>query len=420
MFSYRLLILLLTPALLLYFPVLSLRLKQKRFLLQRLGYGLNSLPQDALWIHCASVGEVMTVLPLLDELFRRRPEQKIIVTTNTPTGAKIVQQQRQPNLFHCYLPFDWNHAVSRFIRKLRPRALLVMETEIWPNLFYQCHKNNCPLSIINARLSIKTTAANRWVKSVLKTALQWVDQIYARAEMDRTAYLSLGASEHRLQVLGNLKYSQQRVAGNTVQTKINRDYVLLASSHEDEERRIAEIWLASARPELLFIAPRHPQRCPGIIRQLKQLKPDLVIAGHDDAVTADTDIYILDTVGELMQYFPTAKLVMMGGSFVNVGGHNILEPAQFGRAIVCGPHMENFRDEAAYLLEKGALLQYHSLDELSEKQSPLLDDAGRLRQLEQQADRLGRNFDHIITDYADITEQLLDNDNPVNRAAKQP
>lgn len=409
MFSYRLLLILLSPVIVTYFAWQGFRQQDRLFFWQRLGQDIRHLPSNALWIHCASVGEVMTILPLLDEILNRHPEQKIIITTNTVTGARIVRQQTSDNVSHAYLPFDWSGSVQRFLKKLRPSHLLVTETEIWPNLFYYCKQYNCPVSIINARLSIKTTSARSWVKNILKLALNHVDSVYARSELDQAAYLSLGTDKKKLQITGNLKYSQTTLARTQDTREINRNYVLVASTHDDEEIQIARRWLELGREELLFIAPRHPERSQGIIRQLKTLEPVPAISVHSNGDTIDTgtDIYILDTVGELIHYFAGAKLVIMGGSFTNTGGHNILEPARYGCPILCGPHMENFHDELTLFLKHSALVQIKAYDELDQTLQHLLTDHDRLEQLKNNAKVVSKKFDHIIYDYADIIDQLL-------------
>ena len=410
MLRYRLLLFVIFPFLLIFLIWYAIRHQQSNFFWQRISCHLNHLPEKSLWIHCASVGEVVTTLPLIKEIFQQHPDLKIIVTTATITGAKIIRQQSFNNLFHCYQPFDCQFTINRFLKQLQPRALLVVETEIWPNLFRQCHKKNCPVTIINARLSTKTTTAKTWIKSLLKTSLQYANKIYTRSEIDKQAYLELGAEAKKIQLIGNLKYSKKPVQPDN-KKPFEREFVLLASSHDDEESQIAQCWKRLNRHELLLIAPRHPQRCPTIIRSLQQQWPQLTLAIHSqhDKVTDDTHIYLLDTVGELMTFFPHAKLVIMGGSFVDIGGHNILEPAQFGRAIICGPYMRNFKDEVDLLLSKNALLQLNSFDELEKYLPALFSDNNKIQTLEKNASEISEGFEHIVTDYAHIVNGILKN-----------
>ena len=192
MFIYRLLNFLLFPLTFSYICWKAVRHKQKRYLKQRLGIGLGGIPKNCLWLHCASVGEVNTALPLLHELHRRNPEQNFLITTNTPTGAEVVIRQQQAWLFHAYLPFDWMLSITLFVSALKPVALCVLETELWPNLFSICHSRKVPIVIINGRLSPKTTSTYKWVRKVLGQLLLLTEHIYARSQADHDAFVKLG------------------------------------------------------------------------------------------------------------------------------------------------------------------------------------------------------------------------------------
>jgi len=344
MLRYRLLTILFLPVILGHILWLSLKNRSGRYFLQRLGFNYAGLPLSSLWFHCASVGEVNTLMPLLKNIHQQRPEIKIIITTNTITGGKIVRQQQLDYLYHSYLPFDWSFTVNRFIQTVKPLSLQVMETEIWPNLFSACKRSGISINIINARLSSKTTSAKPWIKAILQNSLANVNAIYARTEQDAEAYLQLGAESDKVTTVGNLKLSTALPCGTDSANDrdhflIDREYVLVASTHKNEEANISKIWKSLDREELLIIAPRHPERMPSILKQL-DIK-DIAIRSKNDSITSMTQLFILDTVGELKNYFANAKLVIMGGSFETIGGHNILEPAAFNRAIITGPYMEN-------------------------------------------------------------------------------
>ena len=324
----------------------------------------------------------------------------MLITTNTITGAKVVKQQNLDYLYHSYLPFDWCYAIRSFIAATRPASLYIMETEIWPNLFSLCDDNKIPLHIINARLSSKTTTANKWVKSLLKHSLSKVDAIYARSEENALAYQKLGASTDIIKNTGNLKFSTAiHSAQDSQNNKIpaDRQYVLLASSHQDEEKKIYTIWSQLKRSELLVIAPRHPERCSSIIQQLES--KNIAIRSKDQPITDTTEIFLLDTVGELKNYFTKAKFVIMGGSFVPVGGHNILEPAGFNKAIVTGPSMENFREELDLMLDQEAIVQIDSIDKLKSELSRLLDEESYRVTLENNTARLSNNAEQLLEAY---------------------
>ncbi len=405
MLLYRFLIFVFTPLLVAFIAWQSLSKKSPRYFWQRLGFGYSQLPENSLWFHCASVGEVITLLPLLKNLHHKNPALKFIITTNTVTGGAIVEQQKLDYLFHSYLPFDWASAVKRFINRTKPAALFVMETEIWPNLFSVCHKNGIAIQMINARLSSKTTTTKPWVKALLKTALSKVDGIAARTEQDAAAYAQLGADKNIISTAGNLKFTsvlndQQSAQENNF--SINREYVLIASTHDDEESQIYKRWKKLNREELLIIAPRHPERANAIIKKLQC--DNISIRSRDETITDKTDVFLLDTVGELKNYFKNAKLVIMGGSFVPTGGHNILEPASFNCAIVTGPYMENFQQEMALMRDKEAIIQITSIDKLKASLSRLLDNEKYREDLQKNTTQLTQDVEKILHEY---TERII-------------
>lgn len=407
MFLYRLFNLLLFPLTFGYLCIKALRHKQLRYFLQRLGLGLSDIPKNCCWLHCASVGEVNTALPLLRELHRRYPQQRFLITTNTPTGADIVTKQQQSYLFHAYLPFDWLLSVTLFISNLKPIGLYVLETELWPNLFGVCYSSHVPIVIINGRLSPRTTATFKWVRKTLGRLLRLTEHIYARSDNDTAAFVKLGAQPNKVSMLGNLKYSPPAVQ-SAAKPELAVEYVVAASTHDDEELQILKCWLQLQRDELLVIAPRHPERRDAILQQLIPLTTAIAVRSKNDAITADTKVYLLDTVGELNNWFTGARLVVMGGSFVPRGGHNLLEPAHFGKAVFFGPSMENFQDEARQMLDQHAAVQVEDINALCRQLKHFLTNQDALASLENNVSVAVANFRHIVADYADIIGARLD------------
>ena len=405
MFLYRLLTIIFSPLILNHLLWKSLRFKQSHFLLQRLGFGLSHIPQQCLWFHCASVGETNTVLSLIYELRKRNPSQNFLITTNTTTGAEIVARQQQAWLFHAYLPMDWVNTTRRFVNHVEPLALYIIETELWPNLVDTFHKQQIPVTIINGRLSRKTTATNRWIKSVYKRTLEHIEHVYVRSEIDRDLYIQLGADQDKVSILGNLKFIPPNIDNINPQKTTHRDYIVVASSHEGEELKITECWNRLNRKELLVIAPRHPERSEQIIKQLAG--NNVAVRSKNDPIAEDTQIYLLDTVGELTGWFADAKLIVMAGSFIHRGGHNILEPAHFGKAIIFGPHMESFADEVEILLSGDAALQASSIDDLKNLLPTLLDATAAREQLQTNATKVVEPFVTILSDYADVIERQI-------------
>jgi len=407
MFLYRLLNILLVPLTFSYICWKAVRHKQLRYLKQRLGVGLGAIPKNCLWLHCASVGEVNAALPLLHELHQRNPQQNFLITTNTPTGAEIVTRQQQPYLFHAYLPFDWMLSVTLFVSTTRPTALYVLETELWPNLFSICHTNKVPVVIINGRLSPKTTSTYQWVRKVLGQLLQLTDHIYARSEADQAAFIKLGANRNKVSLVGNLKYSPP--SSHAIEKPgVSGEYIVAASTHADEEIQILQCWLKLDRDELLVIAPRHPERREEILKQISSLTDKIAVRSRNDEITASTRVYLLDTVGELHNWFAGARLVIMGGSFISRGGQNLLEPAHFGKAVIFGPSMENFYEEARLMLSKHAAVQVASVDKLCDQLQHFLTNPDALQSLENNVAEATAGFRHIVDDYADIISSRMD------------
>lgn len=409
MFAYRLLIIILSPLILGHLLFKSQRFKQPRFLWQRLGFELNHIPESCTWFHCASVGETNAVLPLVMELHRRNNDRCFLITTNTITGAEIVTQQNHSWLLHSYLPMDWVSTTKRFIKHVKPISLNIVETELWPNLIDVCHQRHIPVTIINGRLSKKTTQANDWVRSVYKRTLDLVKNIYVRSELDRDLYIKLGAANDSVTLLGNLKYIPPNSMRVSPQEHTPRDYIVIASTHEGEELKIAKIWDKLNRSELLVIAPRHPDRSSRIIKQLETVVGNvdkyIAVRSKNDAINRETKIYVLDSVGELTSWYSAAKLIVMAGSFIHRGGHNILEPAHFGKAIIVGPHMESFVDENRILLDRNAAVQVFSIDGLEVEIPRLLDNEVERKKLEQNALKAVEPFSNVISDYADVINQ---------------
>jgi len=408
---YRLLVILLSPIIFGHISWLSFKNRNRRYFWQRLGFEYAAFPRNSLWFHCASVGEVNTLLPLLKNLHEQISHEKFIITTNTITGAKIVAQQNLNYLHHSFLPFDWVYSIKCFLFSAQPKALYVMETEIWPNLFHVCRQQSIPVQMLNARLSTRTTSANRWIKALLKISLSDVSAIHARSQKDADAYKDLGADKDIIFTTGNLKFctatSASRSSAATKKDTIdfkNREYVLLASTHHDEEKQIYAVWKTLGREELLVIAPRHPERNASIIKQLAC--DNLASRSKNQMITAHTEVFLLDTVGELKDLFAAARLVIMGGSFVGVGGHNILEPAGYNKAIITGPYMENFSAELALMKNHEAIVQIglptNPYRGLSEELSRLLNNRTLRSQLENNTRKISHDVEKILDDYTAV------------------
>lgn len=362
---YRLITLLLWPVLLIYTIRISIRDRDRRYLLQRLGFGYGKSHDNYIWIHCASVGEVNTYLPLHHQLLTLLPDSHFIISTNTTTGASTVLRQDLQRTEHRYLPVESASAISRFLESVNIQQCLIMETEIWPLLYQQCSNRNISISIINARLSHRTLNANRFIKSIYKHSLTQVDKILCKSEKELNNFRQLGAENSRLAVAGNLKFAYSNNDDNISAISLNNiPYWLAASTHNDEEFQLAQLWQKIDEKLLLVIVPRHPNRSEQIQKQLRNLAIPFAVRSKQQTINKETRIYLADTLGELKQFMLGAEFVFIGGSLIKHGGQNILEAARMKKASICGPHMYNFTDELELLIKSEGCIQIQNIEQL--------------------------------------------------------
>ena len=363
---------------------------------QRVGWKLAKFQftQPPIWIHCASVGEFKAAEVLIQQL--QAQQQAVMVSVNTPTAAQLLRQTF-PNLAWCYLPFDWPFAIQRFLQQfeIKPKALWIIETEIWPNLYRLSHTQAIPILILNGRLTQKTLNSPNWLKKIYRQTLSYLDQVLARNLDEAKKFEVLGVAKAKIQVLGNLKFANLKISNKSCQNPQprleflpkNRSFILLASSHPDEEIPITQAWLQLKRPELLVIVPRHPQRGVKIQQQLQSLITEPHQLGLYSQAAHCSDgckVFIVDTIGQLDTLYACAKLVIMGGSFVPKGGHNFLEAAAKAKPILTGPDMSDFEKETEQFKQAQGLIQVSDYPNLIKELKTLL-------QHPEQAETLGKN-----------------------------
>ena len=379
---YKILLFLLSPVALAYLLYRSIKDGGWRYFTQRLGFNYIYYKHDPIIIHCASVGEVNAAKPLVLSLAKKFAHQNFIISTNTPTAATLVNKWQHPRIVHFYLPIDYKISVNSFLKKLQPVCILILETEIWPTFYYQTASKNIPIAIINGRLSSKTLHANKLIKKEYNRALKNLSILLTRSEEDRKNYIVLGAESGTTHNVGNLKYAIT-VSGssNLPSTVLKRPFVLAVSTHDDEEKQLVEhLELLKKHNFLLVIAPRYPNRGVELSKEFTRNGYSVAMRSNSGSVSINTDIYIVDTLGELEIYYNEAALVFVGGSLVERGGHNILEPASFGKCILVGPHTDNFKQEMKELLDANAIVQVANNYELGIELINLLkDDIKRLQ-----------------------------------------
>ncbi len=407
--QYKLFLFLISPIPFLYTIYRSLKDGGYSYLMQRFGLNYTSLPTQTVLLHCASVGEVNAAKPLIHELSKINPEISFIISTNTPTGGQLVNSIQNENISHAYLPLDYTYLVKAFLKRINPICVLIFETEIWPTLIYQTAIKNVPIVIINGRLSPKTTDVNDIVLKEYCRSLKNLTLLLTRSNEDRDNYIKIGAKNASTHTVGNLKYSSTFTAtSNLPCTTIKRPFFLAASTHDDEELQITQhIEILKRKNILLAIAPRHPDRSKQISQKLKTHKFNIAIRSNKDKITDKTDIYIVDTLGELDMYYNEAALVFVGGSLIQRGGHNILEPASFGKCILVGPHTENFALETAELLKANGIIQVTDTHDLGVKLIHLLNNDEERIQFGINAQTFIREKKNVLKDYINYIQPLI-------------
>lgn len=411
---YRLALAVLSPAI---FAVLLYSARRKgggtAYLAQRLGRGFPRAGDRPVWLHAASVGEVNAAAPLLHRLLARHPGVRFLVTTNTATGARTVLGKLVPSgngrVRHCFLPVDFRGAVARFLEANRPRCGLIMETELWPNLYAECARRGLPLCLVNGRLSKKTLDMPGWLRPSIAGCLVQLKRILARGEADASAFIALGAPAESVRTVGNIKFARPAGPERASETPDpGRPYVLAASTHEGEEKLLAALWKSLNRPagHLLVLAPRYPERRDAVLRQLRAEGLRTAVRSRGETVTEKTDVYLVDTLGELTGFMPGATLVFMGGSLVPRGGQNVLEPARLGKAVITGPHTFTFQEEIEALRAAGALVCVDNAEELRQALERLLAQPEALQTLGENARRFTAAHADIADKYAAEIEKL--------------
>ncbi|HEX5426301.1 MAG TPA: 3-deoxy-D-manno-octulosonic acid transferase [Candidatus Acidoferrales bacterium] len=358
----------------------------------------------AIWIHAVSVGEVLAAKPLVDGLKQRMPKRPVYVSTTTETGQQLARERLKCADAVFYFPLDWVFPVRRALRQMRPAMVVIMETEIWPNFLREARNMAIPVVFANARISERSFARyNRWKSLTMEfytEVMQYAELFLAQTEEDAERLRAMGALEGHLEVAGNLKYDSEPPPpaefASWLSTQIatqERWPVLVAGSvvAQEEEAVLAayDIVQRRFRRALLVLAPRKPDRFDAAAQIADEGGWHIVRRSHMDmnsSLPDDTDIVLLDSIGELAGLYGLADVVFVGGSLVPVGGHNILEPAWFGRVPVFGNSMENFREMADRFLRAKAAIEVHSGPELGQVWVQLIE-AGPLRERMGQAAR---------------------------------
>jgi 3-deoxy-D-manno-octulosonic-acid transferase len=367
---------------------------------QRMGYlplSFNMDGEQSIWIHAVSVGEVLTARPLVRDLRARYPRLRIFLSTTTMSGQGIARRSVQDVDEVFYFPFDLGIIVRRTLDLVRPRLFIMMETEIWPNLLRECRKRGVKTAIINGRLSQRSYPRYRLVRGFMRRVLDDVDSFCVQSEESARRFIDLGANPGRVTVTGSLKFDSLELSTANLQARARdrvlryfripytRPVVVAGSTMKGEEPAVLTAFrrVRSTLPNtLLILAPRHLERATDV-EQLCRHEGFKVIRRSELPIDAEprADVVILDTIGELATIYQLATVAFVGGSLVATGGHNILEPAVFGKPIVFGPHMSNFAEIADAFVANAAGVQLKSDRDLADTMLALMTDPVRRARL---------------------------------------
>jgi 3-deoxy-D-manno-octulosonic-acid transferase len=342
---------------------------------ERFGHVGPFANRPRIWVHAVSVGETIAAAPLVRALKASYPDHALLVTSTTPTGSAQVQRLFGDEVEHCYLPYDLPHVLRRFLELIRPRILIVMETELWPNLFAACQARDIPVLVVNARLSERSFRGYRKILPLIRPALSTI-QVLAQTDADAERFRNLGAPGEQVVVVGNLKFDQGVPDGALEEGKALREQLgsgrriwIAASTHTGEDAPILQAHrrlLAQQPDALLIIVPRHPERFDEVASLVASMGFSFQRRSKESEAGQSIEVFVGDTLGEMMLFYAASDIAFVGGSLVETGGHNPLEPAALGLPVVTGPHWFNFSGIYPELLASGAAREVSDSEALAD------------------------------------------------------
>jgi len=385
-------------------PAYLFKGKLKKSFLPRLGVlPVNLNLERPIWIHAVSVGEAQAVKGLLGELRKVYKDKKFVISTVTATGNKIVRGFANENDFVTYLPLDLSFIVKLVVAKIDPLLFIIAETEIWPNIISALDQKHIPIILVNGRISDRSLRGYQAIKFLLKSTLNKITACCVQSERDALRFKMIGVTEDKIRVTGNMKFDAASLNLTLEkQDKLRSDlgvgqedkFLVCGSTHAGEEEIILKCYkevLSSFKNLKLLIAPRHPERSREVEELVLRFGFEAVMVSGLPVKRGKraNDVFILNTVGSLINFYEIADIVFVGGSLVDKGGHNILEPAIFGKPVIFGPQMFNFRDIADLFISNNAAIMLHNASELHGSILKLLNDPS-------EAEKLGERGQELI------------------------
>lgn len=344
---------------------------RRRF--ERFGFVAHAPKKNGYLFHCVSVGEVVAASCLIKRIMQEEPDCQITVTTTTPTGSARVRAIFGEQVHHFYLPYDLHMAMAGMLKRIQPKAVLITEVELWPNLIHACWKRNIPVMVVNARMTDRSARRYKKIGKLFNPMLGKLNHICAQGERDFANYAWLGVSEEKLTLTNNIKFDQVASAVAPDQPFLglsDTDHPILVagSTHELEEEAVLQAATALWKKEhslTVIIVPRHPERFEAVAKLIKAKSLPFVRSSQVQSVPENIHVVLLDEMGKLNDAYAVASFAFVGGSIADKGGHNALEPASFSIPIMMGPHTYNNPVICSHLEECGALIKVEDGEAMS-------------------------------------------------------
>lgn len=415
---YSFLLYLLTPLVLLFLLFRGLRSPDylKRWA-ERFARFVPPEESGGIVVHAVSMGEVNAASALVRGLLQRYPQFPLCMTAFTPTGSERIRKLFGDEVFHVYAPLDLPGAVRRFFDRVQPRLLIIMETEIWPNLYLEAASRDIPILIANARISDHSFDSYRRLRKLTALALDQVTQIAAQSEQDADRMVEIGADKKRLTVTGNLKFDVNLPPslieeGETIRMTwgANRLVLLAGSTHEGDEGPLLKAFngvLKSFDNALLVLVPRHPERFGRAAQMARSAGLNVTLRSKSVSCPASTQCFLIDTMGELQRYYSACDLAFVGGSLEAIGGHNVLEPAALAKPVLVGPHTFNFQEITRQLIDCQAALRVQNAEELESTIVRLFGEADLRDRMGQAGYALVKSGQGALQRTLDIVDRLI-------------
>ncbi|OUR88045.1 3-deoxy-D-manno-octulosonic acid transferase [Cycloclasticus sp. 44_32_T64] len=358
---------------------------------ERFGWYGKAQPKGVIWFHTVSVGEAEAAFPLIDAIAKRFPEKPILVTTTTPTGSARVKAFLGHRVHHVYLPYDMPDAMRRFYRCFKPLIAIILETEIWPNMLHQAKRNGVPTIIVNARLSEKSAKGYARLGSFMTQTLADITHVCAQTGASSERFTRLGLDTNSITVPGNIKFDIEMPAHLLEHAEvIRRDWFqqrpswIAASTHEGEDEKVLEAFSQVKKQlpnTLLVLVPRHPERFNTVAKLCEKRGWTITRRSEQKSARVNSDVFLLDTLGELKLYYATVDVAFIGGSLVPTGGHNMLEAAALSVPVIFGPFVHNFTEISERLLSMQAAFQVDDAAALASRVIGLLEHSEKRDQM---------------------------------------